>query len=188
MSSGLTLTSVTEQAKCRGAPLTCHLRRSRLVPGRCCGRRYVGLLRPARSRRRAVNGGGVRLILPERAVRGRLSSAIGKNHRKIGNNQCADHRDRGEPAEVVDEHQDCGDEADRPDTHHDQVSLLTVGDVLRQPWPSFGDEVSLLVTRSLRAFHTSTLFRCQPLRQPGCSAAPRAPSGRTGRTGLVSGS
>jgi hypothetical protein len=124
-------------------------------------------MRPAWARGRPVDGRGVWLVLPEGPVSCRLAPAVGEDHREVGDNERAHDRDRGEPAEMVDEHQDGRGKADRPDAHHDQVAALAICDVRRQARTRFSDQVGLVTAGPSGRFHISTLCRCQPRRQRG---------------------
>ena len=122
-------------------------------------------MRSARPRRRSVDRRRIRLVLPERPVGCRLAAAIGQYDREVRYDERADCRDRGEPAEVVDEHQDRRNEADGPDAHHDQIPALTVTDVLRQAGARLGDEVGFRMPPT--GLHYSTLCRSLAARHLG---------------------
>ncbi len=126
-------------------------------------------------------------VLHESANVVRLAPAVGENNRHVWDDDRKNCRDRGGPADVVDEQEDGDPKARRAETHHDQVPALPVGDVLGHRPPRLRDNMDVAAAAPLPDPHASTVFPDRwvdehgartPRGSPGPPAAPaRRPAG-----------
>ena len=131
-------------------------------------------------------------ILQESANVVRLATAVGEDDRNVRNEDREDRRYGREPAQMVHEQQNGDPEADGAKRHHDEVSALPVGNVLRHRPPGLRHHVHILVAGAAADPHPSTVsppcagsrprltcaLRCErspyPRRRRACYAPPAA--------------
>jgi hypothetical protein len=112
-------------------------------------------------------------ILQESANVVRLAAAVGEDDRNVRNEDREHRRYGGEPAQMVHEQQNGDPKADGAKRHHDEVSALPVGDVLRHGPPGLRHHVHILVAGAAADPHLSTVSPPCAGWRPGLTCALR---------------